>query len=381
MSVRRSRKIAVLQVGPAPPQLGGMETFIGDLYHSHLSEVYDLTLLNIGKPCLKKSGAYNIKTGYAGSFLRNPFISISSYFSSFRFFLKYCILLISQPIHIIHIHTASYTSFWEKCAYILVGKVFFKQVVLHIHGAMFSAFFDNAFLVTRRMIRRFLRMCDAVIVLSETWKKYFDKICYPQHVHIVENGINLEPFTTLEIERTESPSVLYMHEVSKRKGIFDLLQVIQQLNVEGFAFHFDIVGAGKLDQVREKIKNMEIARNITIHGPKYGAEKFDFFRKNWILILPSYAEGLPISIIEAFAAGMPVVSTRVGGIPDLVHEEENGFLSAPGRIHEIVNNLKRILTNSELCKKISANNLKISHEKYDIEQCADKIIAIYKSLP
>ena len=121
----------VLHVGPSPRQIGGMETFVGDLLHSSLAQKHTLYLLDISKPKLRKGGCYAIPSGYA-VFRRIWYKTLLSYSYSLWFFGKFLGLLSVRKIDIVHIHTASFTSFWEKCAYITAAKLVQKKIILHI---------------------------------------------------------------------------------------------------------------------------------------------------------------------------------------------------------------------------------------------------------
>ena len=148
---------------------------------------------------------------------------------------------------------------------------------------------------------------------------------------------------------------------------------------EGFEFQYDIVGPGEIDKAQELADELNISRFVTFHGPQYGEKKLDFLFSTWGYILPSYAEGLPIAIIEAMAAGLPVLSTYVGGIPDIIEEGENGLLCDPGRIDMFTKHIKKILTDTELRNHIEQQNRQKAFQFYDIDQCARKIFNIYKS--
>ncbi|RLD10581.1 hypothetical protein DRI50_10895, partial [candidate division KSB1 bacterium] len=105
-------KLTVLHVSPAPPQLGGMEAYMGNVLASSLVERHHILLLNISKPRLFRGGVYEIKTGYAGAFRRRLSITLTSYAYSMKFLLQFFWLLTFRKPDIVHIHTASYTSFW-----------------------------------------------------------------------------------------------------------------------------------------------------------------------------------------------------------------------------------------------------------------------------
>ena len=371
------QKPVILMVGPAPPQVGGMETFIGDLMLSDLADRCQIVLLNISKPGVKKNSHFKAKTGYAGSFKRNFFVSLKSYSYSFVYFIKYIFAL--KDVQIVHIHTASYTSFLEKMAYISVAKLAGKKVICHIHGAKFRDFIEQSHGLLIKIIIFYLKKCDRIIVLSAYWKKYFDSFLEKSKVRIVENGINTRLYNGKKTARSDIPTILFMGEIGKRKGIYDLLQALSIIKKSGCDFKAIIAGPGEIEQAKKRAKELLLSECTFFVGPVAGEEKVTLLHKAWCFVLPSYAEGLPISILEALAAGLPVVSTTVGGIPDVIIQKENGFLIEPGDVHSLARDILHILKTKELSDHISATNRKKARD-FCIESVSDKLYRIYRDL-
>jgi glycosyltransferase involved in cell wall biosynthesis len=372
-----ARKPRILVVGPAPPQIGGMETFVGALMQCRLGEEFDLRLHNITKPFLKKSGRFTTKVGYGASLWRNPVIAFKSYFYSILFLTRFIHSLTKSEIDIVHIHTASYTSFWEKVFYIFAAKVFREKVVLHIHGALFREFIQRSRVLLQKNIKAVLRWCDAVIVLSANWKNFFHDILPQANFFVVENGINLK-----EIRPVSSPvdwDLIYLGEVGWRKGIYDLIDAMSILEQKNIHCSAVIVGPGEIERAQDYAAEKGIASQVTFAGPQYGVDKFQYLQRASIFVLPSFAEGFPMAILEAMAAGLPIVSTHVGGIPDMIRQGENGFLFDPGDVQALVHIIESLLKDADLIKKISMTN-RMAAREYDIDVVADKIGKIYSEL-
>jgi glycosyltransferase involved in cell wall biosynthesis len=370
--------MTILHIAPSPRQVGGMETFIGDLLNSSLAEHHNILLLDIAKPKLRQFGSSAYKTGYA-VFRRNISLSLLSYAYSFQFVGQFLFLLAFKKFDIIHIHTASYTSFWEKCFYINLGKMARKKVVLHVHGALFKEFYQNGSDLSKKLIKNHLEKCDAVIVLSEAWKNFFQEFVDASRLHVVKNGINISPFKDQQ-QKSGIVSFLHMGEVSQRKGIYDILKVVDILKANDVKCFFDIVGPGEIEKVNHIIAEKNIDKYITLHGPQFGAARFDFFYRAHCFILASYAEGFPIAMIEALAAGLPIISTTVGGIPDMIRHTEHGFLCDAGDIDALAHNIKKIVIDASLLAKMASRNREYAAEHFDINKCADKISTLYQKL-
>ncbi|MBN1541150.1 glycosyltransferase family 4 protein, partial [candidate division KSB1 bacterium] len=116
------------------------------------------------------------------------------------------------------------------------------------------------------------------------------------------------------------------------------------------------------------------------HGSRHGREKIECLASAWCFVLPTYAEGMPLSILEAYAVGLPVVSTQVGGIPEMIDQGINGFLAQPGDTRAIAAGLRCVLEDGELRARISQTNRQKVFARYNISVCAEQIDEIYREL-
>ena len=369
----------VLHVGPAPPQLGGMEAFVGHLLSSNLKNDYNLLLLDISKH-KKRSSAYKVPVGYTGSFKRSLKEMSKSYALSTRFFFRFWLMLLTKHIDIVHLHTGSYTSFWEKSLYVLLAKLWRKKIVMHIHGALFQTFYEQSPKFIQWLVRSILALCNAVVVLSKSWQFFFRQLIAEKKITIVSNGIDLSQLQSIRFNKTSHPSIVFLSEVSRRKGIYDLIEAGWRLKGSGLDFQLMIVGGGEIDETKELVSKRQLEKYVTFHGPQHGRDKFAFLKTAWCFVLPSYAEGFPLAIIEAMAFGLPVISTNVGGIPDMLKHGEHGFLCTPGDVDELAKFLKTILTDPSLRTKMGKMNRRLALDSYDINSAALRISVLYENL-
>jgi len=369
----------ILMIGPLSPPTGGMETFLRELLKSQIHLNFKILHLNNSKPAIMKS-KYNFKTGYAASFQRSFLTICKSYLYSIYYFFKYLFLLLFKRIDIVHIHTASYTSFWEKTVYLLFGILFRKPLILHVHGALFNTFYDESGSHLKRIIKWFLSKCNILIALTEAWREFFQTIVDNDKIRVVANGIDLTPYQNINLTKTEIPSILFLGELSRRKGVYDILNTAKIILEKNYKVHFILAGPGELGQVKEQLQKNNLESIVFVAGPVFGQEKIDLLTKSWCFLLPSYAEGMPVAILEAFAAGLPVIATKVGGIPDLIVENENGFLMDAGDVEKMAELINKIIKNQSLRQKISLNNYSKAKERYDINLCVKELEKIYSEL-
>lgn len=269
-------------------------------------------------------------------------VFISSYF---RLFLR---LLLDRKVEIVHVHTAAGTDFERSAKIVELAKHFNKKVVLHSHASQFKVFYAEVDNKSRKWIVNTLRKADVLIALSESWKIWFTQIgVNPDKITILHN-ITAYPQVKDSNRNAASPvRFLFMGEIGKRKGVFDIIRALtnHKSELEG-KIELRIGGNKNEEQLLAAIKDGGLEKIVSFEGFAIGDKKIDLL--NWadVYILPSFNEGLPISILEAMSYSMPIISTPVGGIPEVVNDM-NGILVTPGNDEDIFQAMKFFLDNIE----------------------------------
>lgn len=279
-------------------------------------------------------------------------------------------LLFSKQTKIVHIHTASYNSFHRSAWFVHLGKAMNRKVILHIHGGGFKDFYQTA----PQSISNVLNNCDCIITLSPKWQAYFKTISTCPMIEVVDNVIT--PPTILDVPKNDNKThLLFLGFITEQKGIFDLLEVLSEHKneLEGkIVLH--IGGNGKINKLKEIIQTHKLQDIVIYEGWVCGEKKIQLFNISDAFILPSYAEGLPVSILEAISYGLPILSTPVGGIPEVVNES-NGILFEPGNKAEIYDSILKLIKSN-----INTATIKEQSYKYLPENIKSQLDAIYKKL-
>ncbi len=367
-------------VGPLPPQIGGIEFFLDGLLHSKLCRLWPVKHFDLSKPKSRIKTHFQSPMGYARSFKRNIFTTLISFSYSLFYFIKYLLIIPQRRWALVHLHTSSYMSFWEKCLYLNVAKLFNKKVVLHVHGSSFDRFIYESNQVSKKLILFHLRRFDCVVTLSPSWYRFFNQFLPKEKLAIVENGIDVTFYATGEEQKSLIPTVLFIGEVCQRKGIYDLIPSMVSVRQRQPNIHCVVIGPGEIEKARRMADSLGLTDCFQFCGPLHGEEKRAWMKNAWFLVLPSYAEVLPLVILEAFAAGLPVIATKVGGIPDLIQVDENGLLLEPGDQNALSEAILMLSGEEALRRHMAECNQKLAFERYDINVCAEKIDAIYRQL-
>jgi glycosyltransferase involved in cell wall biosynthesis len=295
-------------------------------------------------------------------------------------FKNFFTLITNQKIKIIHIHGASYGSFYRKFIIFLIGKYLFKKkIIYHIHGAEFHLLYKRSNKLAQKMISFFINNCNCVICLSQKWREFLNKNFIPKRIEILPNIIDY-PIEVAENKKTNLIFFLFLGYIGKRKGIFDLLNVLIENKVEyEKRIKLLIGGNGEIQYLRDVIKKNNIEHFVEFGGWIKNEKKIEVFNKSDIFILPSYNEGLPISILEAMSYGEAIISTTVGGIPEIVRDQENGLLIEPGNLEQLKAAIDFFLDNHEKINQYG-NNSKKMVENHFPDAVMNQLSCIYQSL-
>ncbi len=265
--------------------------------------------------------------------------------TAFGALLQMCgILLLNRRVRIVHIHTASYNSFRRSVWFVRLAKLMRRKVVLHIHGGGFKEYYATQ----PEWIVRTLNRCDAIIALTPSWQDFFLGVTSGPFVAVVPNIVE-PPLKCSVAHHGHCLHLLFLGLVTEAKGIFDLLEVLGEHSAElRGKVMLHVGGNGKTDQLCEYIKRHGIEDIVKFEGWVSGGEKAKLLSACDAFILPSYTEGLPISILEAMAYGKPVLATPVGGIPEIVEHGKNGLLFGAGDKEAMLAAIRLLYENRDL---------------------------------
>lgn len=298
-------------------------------------------------------------------------------------YLKAVILLIwklitDREIRIVHIHTASKGSFLRKSLMVMISKMFGRKVIFHVHGAKFHIFFQEAGAL-RGYIRFIVRLSDVIVCLSDQWKDYFESAFPGKQIIVINNVIDPPQEYQPPVNNTERVNFLFLGYIGKRKGIYDLIDVLSS-EQNGFAgtYHLTVGGNGEVEQLKEIISSKNNG-DIKYAGWVDGAKKSELLKACDVYVLPSYNEGLPISVLEAMSYGKPIISTTVGGIPEIVKPGYNGWLMKAGDHDALRNIIREILGQRERLNYYGQNS-RVLAKNYMPESVFNSLDVLYSKM-
>ncbi|HZX25510.1 MAG TPA: glycosyltransferase family 4 protein [Telluria sp.] len=294
-------------------------------------------------------------------------------------YLRFLGMLLSGQVGLVHIHLASRASFWRKSGFFLLAFLFRKPAVLHLHGGEFRIFYgQESGPLRRRFIRWVFDRAAHVIVLSQAWRDWVCSISRNPNVDVICNPV-LMPAAVPDWDGRRGGQVLCLGRLNKGKGSYDLLQALARLP-DGPPVELYLGGDGELDQVRARAEALGIGARVHVLGWVRAEAKQRELARASVFVLPSYNEGLPMSVLEAMAAGLPIVSTPVGGIPEAVSDGIEGFLVQPGDVAALADRLARLAADPALARRMGAAARRKVEHAYAAQAVVPRIERIYRQL-
>lgn len=242
-----------------------------------------------------------------------------------------------EQIDIVHFHVAQKGSFYRKA---LLAKRVRKQtkVIFHMHASQFDTFYAEVNPKMKKYIRKTLDQLDGLVVLSEEWAQFYRTITSTK-ITIIENAVKVSESIQYN---PWSKKIITLGRIGKRKGSYDILGLAEMIAPTFPEVSFILYGDGEIDEIEKQIKKRGI-NNVYLGGWIINGEQEEVIKGSLLHLLPSYHEGLPMSILETMSFGIPNLTTTVGGIPQVVKDGENSMATNPGDIDAMFKRLSHFL--------------------------------------
>ncbi len=293
---------------------------------------------------LEKENVRLIASYVDGNVLTRQFVLL-------RALIVYLWLLSTRRVELVHVHAAMRGSFWRKGLFASLARVFSVPVILHLHGSEMKPFYESQPPILRRLIRRHLEKATRVIVLSQSWRAFVNGIAPAARITVVPNYVIIPPPADPQLRKPRD--ILFLGLIGPRKGTFDLIPAFAGANAAYPDARLIIGGNGEVGEAESLIGSLKLNGRAVLAGWVGGEAKDGLLRSSGIYVLPSYNEGLPMSVLEAMAAGLAVITTRVGGIPELITSGVDGLLLEPGDREGLKKAMSALLGDEDLRSRLS----------------------------
>ena len=289
---------------------------------------------------------------------------------------------------IVHAHASSGASFVRKSLVLLLARASGCKTIFHLHGGAFREYaLERSGALMRRWIRHTLERSSLVIALSDSWAAFLAGFAPKARVAVVPNAVPLPPASIPPSLANPADSdaaipgrILFLGRLEAAKGTAELLDAVVQLAPRFPQLRLVMGGSGDLDGFRRQAAQRGIAGHIDLPGWLDAAARDAELARASVFCLPSHAEGLPMALLEAMAAGKAVVASSVGGLPELIRDGENGLLVPPRDAAALAQALARLLDDAGLRSRLGAAARGTVETQYSTQAVCGRLAAIYNDL-
>lgn len=314
MSPRRQKVRTIVWLGPGPQAPGGISAVLTTLLDPAVQGPWPIVM---------------VPTWREGSIATRLAVALGAT-------LRLWGLAMRGRVQAVHAHTAGRGSWWRKSLMVAPLQVFGVKTILHLHDGSFIDWLKARSALTRAWVRWVLEQADAAVVLSPHWQQALQPVAPRAQWWVLPNPVPEARWChhVPAAARSDRPPsgavgpVLFLSRLWTHKGVDDLLDAAARLHPNWPALQWVLAGDGDEARLRQQVQALGLQGCVHFKGWVQGEAKQALLQTADLLVLPSWAEGQPVVVLEAMAVGLPVVATSVGGIPELL-QHGGGVLVPP----------------------------------------------------
>lgn len=360
----------LLLIGPLPPPIGGVSAVYESLINSKLTKSFDLKILNI---C---GGTNQRALGKIGRFSIGKVVKAFSHLVQLTW-----IMLRWRPAAVYLSFNSAKWSGYRDSLFIRIAHLLGAAVVVRFENCRFHEHYESGSRRRKRRIFKVFSLVSSVHVGDQQMRMCVSSVLPKCEIVIIPNGIDGKRLLEIASERNErkpTKNILFLGRIEIEKGILDLIEAFDIIAAEEpeceLILAGPLMGKDKLS-VLKRISRSPFESRIHLHGEVAGESKITIFREADVFVLPTHLrEGCSIVLIEASAAGLPIIAGNIGSIVSTLSHGEGGYLVPVGGVNEIALRVRILFGDNNLYKKFSRFNVGRFKERFTEEMFIDKIV-------
>jgi glycosyltransferase involved in cell wall biosynthesis len=285
-----------------------------------------------------------------------------------------------REVDVLHICLSLKGSAYRKILLAALARYYGVPYVMHVHGGGFEFFWLTANAWLRRAMDRALAQSAKVVLLGRYWVGIF-RGWLPQTDGKLVVLPNATPASTIENEPAADGRVrlTFLGELGRRKGTPQLMLALANL-ADRDDWTATIAGNGDVEETRAWAGRLGLTERIRIPGWLGPEATAELMRRSDVVVLPTFIENLPMIIPEAFACGIPVITTPVAAITEAVVHERNGLLVPPGDIEALTDAMRRLIDAPELRQRLGRAAREDHAGSFDIRGYAERLVKLWREV-
>lgn len=256
------------------------------------------------------------------------------------------------------------------------------KIIIMLHGSNLLNWLKNSSWIVNSYFSWIMKIPVGVIVLGEKLNYLFAKWFTAGKIHVVPNGLNFPYSQTFNDQKTKT-LIRYIGSLMRSKGILEIIQAVSLLKEKSNSFHLIINGVWRDKGLKREIEEIISTHFLPVRyeGEVTGNEKLKAFQDSDIFVFtPNKPEGHPYVIIEAMAAGLPIISTDQGAITESVIDGVNGFIVKPNCPEEIADRIKYLIENPQERLRMGLESRRLYEENFTEEKMVERLARVFNKV-
>ncbi len=349
----------VLLVGKGAPDRGGIPTFLENLRGGDVGRQHEVTFLNVAHSGVPQGGEIT-----AGNVTRTAKDALAVWRQA-------------RGHDVVHINSAVAPGVTAVRAGLLAAAARLRgcAVVMHVHGGNLSTWLEHR--RNRLVLKVAMAPVQRVVAVWTAGQEALTEVLGADRVRLIENGVDCDRYDLPE-PAARPPRVLYVGLLTPRKGVLDLLEASAQLTAEGVEHELCLLGGTPDEGPAAAEPVLEAAEGrATLLGTRPPEEMPAAYATADVFCLPSWWEAMPMSVLEAMAAGLPVVATDVGDVARLVDDGATGYLVSPQSPDELAAALRKLILDPERAREMGTAGRERVEQHFSAKVTARAVCAVY----
>lgn len=345
----------VLMIGVGPKRVGGMRT-VAEQYinNKRYNESVNLKY---------------VSTSTNGTLFYRFLYMIKGY-------IETLVLLQFWKPELVHVHMAEKGSTFRTGHIVLWAEKQNIPVIIHLHAGPFMAWYQTLGKQKKEKVQNYFLAATRVLVLGEYWKKDLEKIVGPNKINVLYNGV-----ASIDNNQynADSNNIIFMGVINREKGIYDLVDALSLIDAK-YPEKYSIMIYGKdmtNGDICRYIQQKNLKHKVKLNGWISGSEKDKAYKNAVIDILPSYYEGLSMSVIEAMSYGVPMITTDISTMPELLNKSQMVHI---GDVNGIANKILEFILSKKTRMIISREEYDHQHACFSETAFIDNTLKIYNEI-
>lgn len=363
------KKFKLLLIGVLPPPVGGVATIYQTLLNSSLKDSFDLKFLDIrgsaGPRALRNLGRFSISKAVK---------------SAYHLIRLVWIMLTWRPQVVYLSFNSVRWAGYRDSLFVRVIKSLGAKIVVRFENCTFADYYRSGSRRRKRRIEKTFKLVDSIHVGNPDMKRCVVDVVQRDGIFTIPSGLDGRPLLEIaEARECRRPTrkILFLGWLMSKKGVLELIEAFDRIAATEPQCELTLAGpwVGRdKPKVMERINKSKFKSRIHLPGVVEGEAKLALFREADILILPTHLkEGCSNAIIEASAAGLPIITCKMGGITSIFSHGEGGFFVPVGGIDEIVEHIETLFHDAALYKRFSRSNVGRFKEMFTKEKFIESV--------